>query len=234
MKGSSYIDFAVGAGILVLSLSLTVSYVNSFLPERPAQSAETVFSYFFGGVSHNGLTGKLYKFSFANSGSGAKRAELQLGEKASLGSIIAYDGKEPIPIGIESFYDSDNDGFLEKASVIVQPSSYAKTIDVYYSADSSLSTKATFSSSSSGLKPLGEEEMTGIYKSKIASFGFDYDSLRNTVGISSNFRLSVKSHGLNWSYGPEPRGNVARYSRRIVMQESDGKISFAEAAAEVW
>ncbi|MBI5355894.1 MAG: hypothetical protein HZB68_05560 [Candidatus Aenigmarchaeota archaeon] len=235
MKGSSYIDFAVGAGILILSLSLVVSYVNSILPERPSQSAEIVFSYFFGTEGqHPTLAGKIYKFSFSNEGGGAKRAEINLGERASLGSLIAYDGNKTIPIGVESYYDSDNDGLLEKAVIIVQPSASTKIIDVYYSRDSSSSLHSAFSTAPPGLVPLGEEAVNGIYKTRMASFNYNYDDLRNTTGISGNFRLSVNSPSVKWSYGPEPRGNVIVYSRMVPVQETDGEISFAKATAEAW
>jgi len=235
MKGSSYIDFAVGAGILILSLSLVVSYVNGILPERPFQSAEIVFSYFFESEeSHPTLSGKIYKFSFANEGSGAKRAEINIGEKGSLGSLIAYDGNKTIPIGIESYHDSDNDGLLEKAVVIVQPNALTKIVDVYYSRDSSSTLHGVFSGASTGLVPLGEEPLVGIYKTGMDSFNYNYDDLRNTTGISWNFRLSVNSPSVKWSYGPEPRGNVIVYSRMVLMQEADGEISFAKATAEVW
>lgn len=235
MKGSSYIDFAVGAGILILSLSLTVSYVNSLLPERQAQNAETVFMYFFGMEgSHPMLSGKIYKFSFANEGGAAKRAEIDFGEKASPGSLIAYDGNEIIPMGIESSYDSDSDGLLEKATVIVQPSMSTRIVSVYYSRDPANSVHDTFSSASPGLVPLGEEAAMGIYKTKMGAFIYKYDDLRNMTGISVNFRLSIESPAVNWSYGPEPRGNVRVYSRMVPMQETGGKISFAQAMAEVW
>ncbi len=253
---ASYVDFAVGASNLDATLALSIAFVNQRLPESSAPDPSLIFTYFFGkGIPGDwermgysvipGLDGGVYRHPVlveeTGGTSSGKVAEvfLILDEKASYGSFRAFDRDKELPVAIRNPVDVDKDGLLESSFVLFQVSLSSfekKRITILYSPDDVEPSYSTLSFSGSvKATGLGEERLDAVTFSKLNALNMSYDEVRGKSGINGNFRLSARNKdGEFWSFGPQPSGEVHKFSKNLAVQEKSGKIGFVEAAVESW
>ncbi|MFB6075692.1 MAG: hypothetical protein ABEK17_00970 [Candidatus Aenigmatarchaeota archaeon] len=162
-KGFNQIDFAVGVSIIILMMSITVSYltttivtpISTYSTSELRTKAENLNYVAFKteGIPNDWhwlnrsirpslgsyiFKRRIYLEEYNGSDNLNKNIEINfdLDEKAYLNSLIVYEGNKSLPTHITNPVDLDNDGFLEEVDLIFQVNVSAnsrKTLDLYYS-----------------------------------------------------------------------------------------------------
>ncbi|MFB6088512.1 MAG: hypothetical protein ABEK36_01910 [Candidatus Aenigmatarchaeota archaeon] len=168
-KGFNQIDFAVGVSLIILMMSITVSYltttivtpISTYSSSELRNKAENLNDVIFKtegipskwqwkntsvrpslGTPFFKRTVHLSEYNGTDNSNRNVKIYVELDENAYHGSLVVYEGNKTLETNLTSMVDSDNDGFLEETYVIFNINVSAnseKTVDLYYSQENDTS-----------------------------------------------------------------------------------------------